>query len=167
MKTMKKRFTVVLLLYAISAVTPVLIPFSMNSKGSLNPVGYLAGAMFWIGLAGGSIGYYLIIRKAKSEILNNISKRSRPSALYFFSNRPAMATDIVLIISVIGTIYCAVNVTVNQIVAAIFLLLMLTGIYAHFLLNGNVYQYIWSTKDEKSQNEQQEQLKSGRNEKNE
>ena len=47
-----------------------------------------------------------------------------------------------LSIGLIGTIYCIVNVTVNQIVAVAFLLLALAGIYAHFLLNGmstNIY----------------------------
>ena len=105
------------------------------------------GGWFWLGLIAGIAGYILLYLRYK-KMQTEETKRRRPSPLCFFSNRPAQVMDAVLIIGLIGTIYCIVNVTVNQIVAVVFLLLALTGIYAHFLLNGNVYQYIRNYKPE-------------------
>lgn len=167
MKMIKQGFVGVLAAFAVSAVTPALIPFSRDGDGNLNVVGYLAGVMFWMGLLVGCIGYYLLVREAKKGEFGGAEKRKWPSAAYFFSNRPALVTDIVLIAALAGTIYCAVNVTVNQIVAVGFLLLALAGIYAHFLLNGNVYQYIWNTREQHRQDDKEQQLEHGRNEENE
>lgn len=147
MNLMRKRFAGVLAAFAISALSPVLIPFALDGDGNLNGAGYAAGGMFWLGLIAGIAGYILLYLRYK-KMQTEETKRRRPSPLCFFSNRPAQVMDAVLIIGLIGTIYCIVNVTVNQIVAVVFLLLALTGIYAHFLLNGNVYQYIRNYKPE-------------------
>ena len=48
-----------------------------------------------------------------------------------------------MIIGVIGTIYCAVNITVSQAAAVLFLVFALAGIYSHFLLNGKLFLYTW------------------------
>ncbi len=141
MSLMKKGFAGVLAAFAVSALSPVLIPFALDSDGSLNGAGYAAGVMFWAGLLAGIAGYILLYLKYKK--VERVKRQRRlPSPLCFFSNRPAQVMDVVLIIGLIGTIYCIVNVTVNQMLAVVFLLLALAGIYAHFLLNGNVYQYI-------------------------
>lgn len=141
MNLMKKGFVGVMAAFAVSALSPVLIPFALDRDGNLNGVGYAAGALFWLGLIAGTAGYVLLYLQYKKKRTEK-NKRKLPSPLCFFSNRPAQIMDAVLIIGLIGTIYCIVNVTANQIVAVVFLLLTLAGIYAHFLLNGNVYQYI-------------------------
>ena len=158
MGVMKKGFLGVMAAFAISAVTPILIPFALDSNGNLNSLGYAAGVMFWAGLALGCAGYALLYRKERGKITEEIEKRKLPSALCFFSNRPAKVTDGIMIAAIIGTIFCAVNVTVNQIAAAVFLLLALAGVYAHFLLNGKMYQYIWNSKP----NDKNEQLNEGK-----
>lgn len=141
MNLMKKGFAGVLAAFFVSALSPVLIPFALDRDGNLNGVGYAAGVMFWLGLIVGIAGYILLYHQYKKKLTEKI-KRKLPSPLCFFSNRPAQIMDAVLIIGLIGTIYCSVNVTADQILAVTFLLLTLTGIYAHFLLNGNVYRYI-------------------------
>lgn len=146
MKLIRKGFIGVLAAFMVSAVTPLLIPFALDGDGNLNGAGYAAGVMFWAGLIAGCAGYALLYRKEKEKIETGAEKRNRPSALYFFSNLPAKAADGIMIVGVIGTVICAVNVTVNQTVAVIFLLLMLAGIYAHFLFNGKLYSYIWNCK---------------------
>lgn len=146
----RQKFLLVISAFCISVVTPVLIPFSIDKNGNLNTVGYVAGAMFWGGLLLGIAAYILLWRKAKEQIQEYAIGRKLPPGLRFFSNPPAMAADILLIMGAAGTAYCAVNITVNQIMAAIFLLLLLAGFYAHFLLNGNVYYYIWNCKNKKT-----------------
>lgn len=133
--------------FAVSALSPMLIPFALDGDGNLNGAGYAAGAMFWLGLITGITGYILLYLKYRKRGTEK-AKRRLPSPLCFFSNRPAQVMDVVLIVGLIGTIYCTVNVTVNQILAVVFLLLALAGIYAHFLLNGDVYQYIRNYKPE-------------------
>lgn len=144
---MKKGFAGVMAAFAVSALSPMLIPFALNGDGNLNGAGYAAGAMFWLGLITGIAGYILLYLKYRKRGTKK-AKRRLPSPLCFFSNRPAQVMDVVLIVGLIGTIYCTVNVTVNQILAVVFLLLALAGIYAHFLLNGDVYQYIRNYKPE-------------------
>lgn len=120
----------------------------------MNAVGYAAGGMFWAGLIAGVAAYILLCRTEKEQIQETAPEDKRPSGLRFFSNPPAKVMDAVLVVGIVGTIYCVVNITVNQMVAAVFLLLMLAGIYAHFLLNGKVYQYIWNYTNDKKTSEE-------------
>lgn len=143
MKTAIKGFIGVLAAFAISALSPVLIPFALDNEGNLNAAGYAAGVMFWAGILAGTVGYILIRRMENQKIKAEIQKRKLPSALNFFSNFPAAVMDIIMIIGVIGTIYCAVNITVSQAVAVLFLVFALAGIYSHFLLNGKLFLYTW------------------------
>lgn len=131
--------------FAVSALSPVLIPFAIDKNGNLNSAGYAAGVMFWLGLAAGIAGYILIYLRYK-KLRSGKKRKKIPMPLRFFSNRPAQIMDGILILGIIGVIYCIVNATVNQIVAVVFLLMALTGLYSHFLFNGNVYQYIWNHK---------------------
>lgn len=156
MSFIKKGFVGVLAAFAVSALSPALIPFALDGNGNLNGIGYAAGVMFWAGLFTGIAGYiFLYLRYKKIE--TEKTERRFPSPLCFFSNRPAQIMDIVLIVGLIGTVYCGMTITVDQIVAVFFLLLALAGIYAHFLLNGNVYQYIRNYKPE----EEKVQLEKG------
>ena len=156
MNVLKKGFAGVMAAFAISALSPVLIPFAFDKNENLNGIGYAAGAMFWMGLAAGIAGYimiYLRYKKIRPEEKNN---KQIPIPLRFFSNRPAKVMDGILIVGLAGMIYCIVDVTVNQGIAIVFLLMVLTGVYAHFLLNGDVYQYIWNYKSEKKKIQSEE-----------
>lgn len=148
MSVMKKGFAGVLAAFAVSALSPALIPFALGSNGELSGAGYTAGIMFWAGLVAGIVSYILLHQQYK-KVKSFEIKHKLPAPFRFFSNRTAQVTDSVLVIGLIGTIYCIVNVTVNQIVASAFLMLTLMGLYAHFLFNGNVYLYIWNYKSKK------------------
>lgn len=159
MGSIKKGFAGAMAAFLISAVSPLLIPFAVDSDGKLDTAGYAAGVMFWAGLVIGSIVYLSVSRKLKSEIREKPDGKKRlPSALCFFSNSPAAIMDIVLIVGLAGSVYITVNVIVNEVVAAGCLLLALAGIYGHFLFNGKVYQYIWNRRPEYKK----EQLKEGK-----
>jgi len=100
--------------------------------------------MFWSGMLLGTAGYILLSKKADISEKEKEGGRNIPGVLRFFSNPPAKVMDGILLVSLAGSIYCMVNVTVNQTVALIFLLFLIIGIYAHCLLNGKVYRHIWS-----------------------
>lgn len=142
-KQIKKWFLLVMLAFAVSSASVILVPFSIGKDGNLNAAGYVSGAMFWAGLLLGIGGYVLLSKKA--DIRTEDAKEKKiPNLLRFFSNPPAKVMDGILIIGLAGTAYCAINITVTQILAVLFLVFTVAGIYAHILLNGKIYRYIWT-----------------------
>lgn len=144
----KKWFSLVMLAFAVSSVSVILVPFAVGKDGNLNSLGYAAGIMFWAGLLLGIAGYILLNKKANIQGKENTEKEDTekkkiPDVLRFFSNPPAKVMDGILIIGIIGTIYCGIHAEVNQIIAVVFLLFLVLGIYAHVLLNGKIYRCIW------------------------
>lgn len=157
----KKSFLITTLLFMASAASVLLVPFAIGKDGNLNTVGYIAGGLFWVGLISGIVAYRVLIKKANIGVKMQEKKAGR---IRFFGNPPAKVTDGIMIVALIGSIYCAVNIAVNQVIAVIFLLLFIIGLYAHFLLNGSVYQHIWDhaakrTAKNKSKAEEQEDEK--------
>lgn len=139
----RRNFLFILLAFLISSSTVILIPFSMGNDGNLNGLGYVAGILFWVGMIAGTLGYIRLYRSQRNIIIEENNGKKIPGAFRFFSNPPAMIMDVVLIISIVGTAYFTMNVTVSQAGSVIFLLLAVVSVYAHLLLNGRVYQYIW------------------------
>lgn len=140
---MKKWFLLVMLAFAVSSSSVLLVPFAVGEDGSLNTVGYVSGILFWGGLLAGIGGYILINKKTDFQRTEDMEEKNVPDILKFFSNPPAKIMDVILIIGIMGTIYCAANTAVSEIIATIFLLFLLVGIYSHILLNGKIYQSIW------------------------
>jgi len=70
-------------------------------------------------------------------------------------------------VSIAATIYCALHIEVNDFLAITALVFALAGVYAHFLFNGNVYFYIWNSRNrqrkrqtkERQNKEEQEGMK--------
>lgn len=138
----KYQFLFTVLVFAVSALSPVLIPFAIGEDGNLNGMGFAAGMLFWAGILLGCICYFLIFQKEKKQIKEVFSEKKTIPGLRFFSNPLGIAADTMLIVGIIGTVYCANNTQVNDMVAVLFLVMMLIGIYTHFLFNGTLYQYI-------------------------
>ena len=165
-RTVKKGFLGVMGLFFLSALTPALIPFAVDKNGDLTQIGYAAGALFWLGLLLGIVAYLFLARKAK-PLTEQAGKRKLPSVICFFSNTPAIAADAVMIVSIAATIYCALHIEVNDFLAITALVFALAGVYAHFLFNGNVYFYIWNSRNrqrkrqtkERQNKEEQEGMK--------
>lgn len=139
-KQMKKRFLLVMLAFTISALSVLLVPFAVGEDGNLNTLGYIAGGMFWAGLLLGIVGYILLCKKAD---IPDRGEKKIPGIFRFFSNPPAKVIDVIFIAGIIGTAYYMRDVNMNQIVEEIFLLCLIAGGYAHILLNGKIYRYIW------------------------
>lgn len=145
MMTIKKGFLGVMLAFFISSLSVILVPFSSNKNGELNTAGYVSGVLFWLGLLAGCVIYFYLLYKNKAMIQEMIEHPKRPAVINFFSNKPGTISDIVLIISLAISIYCAVKITVNSVIVLIFLFLLLVSIYGHFLFNGKIYRYICNT----------------------
>lgn len=140
-KKMMTLFRIDVLLFAISGIVPLLAPFSVNKNGDLTIVGYVSGIMFWLGLLSG-IGVYIYLSRRCDEQLKNVKKsllNNKYGKIQFMSNQQAKIADLMLLIGTIGTIICYIWIQIPQFIAAIMLLLLLMGIYGHFLFNGLVF----------------------------
>ena len=99
MRDKKKAFAIVYIQFLISAVSVWMVLGAFDAEGKLNTLGYTAGVLFWLGILGGVVSYIIFFRKAYKG----------PNVLKFFSNKPAMAADVVLIISLAATIFLAIH----------------------------------------------------------
>ena len=142
---LKISFIITVLLYCISAATPILVPFAMDVNGDMNIWGYVAGGMFWAGLLLGSILYVVLMFITKPKRRGR-RKKGIPSQLRFFGSTVSKITDSVFVVGLCGTIYGYVSRTDKQAIVVIFLVLLLSGFYMHFLVNGKVYQHISNSK---------------------
>lgn len=104
----------------------------------------------------------------KGEASDRTGRKTETSVSdLLFSNTPAIAADAVMIVSIAATIYCALHIEVNDFLAITALVFALAGVYAHFLFNGNVYFYIWNSRNrqrkrqtkERQNKEEQEGMK--------
>lgn len=129
---MKRKFLIISAAFFLSAASLWLVLAAFDQEGNMNMIGYAAGAVFWLGLLGGTAGYILCFRKAYP----------RPNVWKFFSNKPAVAADVILIVSAAVTIYGACRVETNEMVILTAVFLLLLGLYFHFLLNGKVFAEI-------------------------
>lgn len=86
---MKQRFLLAAAAFFLSAASVWFVPAAFDETGSMNGLAYAAGALFWVGLLGGTAVYVLSFRK----------KYKRPNVLKFFSNGAALVSDGVLFIS--------------------------------------------------------------------
>ena len=116
---MKKKFLLISVSFFLSAASLWMVLGAFDQEGSMNALGYAAGAIFWLGLFVGIAGYIFCFRKA-----------------------PAKVTDGILIVSAAVTIYGACRVETNELVILTAVFLLVLSLYFHFLLNGKVFTEI-------------------------
>lgn len=142
MKNIKLLFGLTAGFFFISAVSVLLTPFSVNENGSLETIGYVSGVLFWAGLILGIAAYLMLIREYKKmAVAEEVPKRK--IYCYVGNNPVAAAADILFAVSLIVTIYAAVNIRFHQTAALVFLFLLVVSFYAHFLFNGKVFRYLY------------------------
>lgn len=128
--------------YFISAASIWLIPISDSTVESTGAVSYIPGILFWIGLVLGVLFWALAYGKCRLlEGYKRIRGKSRPGFITFFSNKPAIAADVLFILSLILTGVSAF-VRMNFILSLCSLFVLLFTFHLHYLLNGRVYKYI-------------------------
>ena len=64
--------------FAVSALSPVLIPFALDGDGNLNGAGYAAGGMFWLGMIVGIAGYILLYLQYKKKRTEKTKRKLPP-----------------------------------------------------------------------------------------
>lgn len=140
---MRQYFLLVLGSFVLSAVSVLLLPFSTTETAKLTTIGYISGALFWIGMLVGITGYIVLYRKNKEIFSQEEKKGGLPSVLCFFNSELKKIVDGVFLVAAAGTVYCAVNIQVNQILAVILIFLLILSIYLHCLFSGMIFENIY------------------------
>lgn len=141
--------------YALVTVSVLLLPLSAVGNETVARVfSCLVGILFWLGILSGTVLYVKLYRKItpvrKTEKHENQQGKKIPEWFRFFQNRYGCAADVLLTIGIAGTILSVVlgdNVPWMQ---WIFMVLLLTAVWMHFLLNGKTFEYLFGlTKNRK------------------
>ena len=154
-------------LFLLSALTPALIPFAVDKNGRSYTDRICGGGVVLARSSARDRSIFVFWSRKAKPLTEQAGKRKLPSVICFFSNTPAIAADAVMIVSIAATIYCALHIEVNDFLAITALVFALAGVYAHFLFNGNVYFYIWNSRNrqrkrqtkERQNKEEQEGMK--------
>ena len=126
----------------ISAVSIWLILVSESATEAAGTVSYVSGILFWAGLAAGIFFWVMAFRKCRqTEEYKKIQTSSRPGFISFFTDKAAMAADVLLAISLVITVL-SVFIRMNYILSLGSLFVLLFTFHLHYLLNGRVYKYL-------------------------
>lgn len=142
-REIEKRFCISVVCSAPTLISLLLLPLSeIGEDQTQKIIGIFVGILFWVGILLAAGSYFQLYRTYKEHLKESVRKVKIPSFLHFFSNPIAIAVDSVLILSFIGTIYCTLTVNASEVLDFISLVLCVTSLYLHFLVNGRIFQYI-------------------------
>ncbi|MBR2100731.1 MAG: hypothetical protein IJ927_05390 [Eubacterium sp.] len=146
---MENRKSLNILLYAtffayfIMSVDFLLMPIGIsNPVKNYRALDIITGLIFWIGLIAGITLFVLYSKKCKKlfeqSSLNTASKK-RIGLISFFSNRAAMISDIVCILSLILFAVLMIFTKRTAYICYIVLAILVFSFVCHCILNGRAY----------------------------
>lgn len=137
----KKTFLLAAVCMMISSLSVLGMPFvDFESGGAAQLAGYAMGLVFWLFLAAGFVFYRLTYKTLGKSV--RISDKERPAILKFFSNRPAIAADVLLIVSIVWNVFSAAGMIKMQLLNAVFASLIFIAFHMHYMLNGKAFEYM-------------------------
>lgn len=137
-----------LVLSSTIALYAPLVDFAED--GPKKTLGYLSGAVFWLGLVGGLALYSWLSRKLRSNNCFESMNSKHVGMIQFFSNTEAIITDITFGVALIVNIVLIVMNSTHMWVEAIAAFLLLVSFHGHYVFNGKTYQYIFKQEGGKS-----------------
>lgn len=139
----KKMLYLYMAFLAVLSISVFLMPIGIEIADRTRILTYLSGVMFWVSLFGTiSIALFITYKRKKSkEFADDDSGRKRLGVIHFFQNRPAIISDVLLFVSLIGFIITRV-LSETTIFPFVFLSLFIFSFGMHCMLNGSNYNYI-------------------------
>lgn len=139
--SVKKAFLLSAACMVISSLSVLGMPFAdFESDGASKIAGYGMGIVFWLFLIAGLMLYRITYKALGNSVRS--AHRGRPAMLKFFSNRPAAAADIALIVSGIWNIFSVVGMIKTELLNAIFASVIFIAFHLHYMFNGTAFEYI-------------------------
>lgn len=134
--------------YAMVTLSVLILPLSgTGNQAAAQVFGYLVGILFWLGILFGTIFYIKLSRQMKPIITKRNSKKKQtkkiPAGLRFFHNKYGRAADICLIVGLIGSAAAIVLEKQAIWIQWVFMVLLVTAVWMHFLLNGITFEYLF------------------------
>lgn len=136
--------------YALVTVSVLILPLSsVRNETAAGIFGYLVGILFWLGIFWGTALYLRLCR----QFTSNRKSRGRnrkvdrfPPVFHFFRNRYARAADILLFVGIAGSVASAVAGQKILWLQWFFMVVTVTAVWLHCLLNGAVFEYLFIRK---------------------
>ena len=129
-------------LFFINAATFLIMPLmpSLGDAGNRASV-VIIGLVFWLSLIGAIVLVVLGAAAMRREYSNAdpTGKRTLPGVFAFFSNKFAVAADVVLIISAICMLILILLKKTNVYLAFVVLFVLILSFYSHCMLNGRIF----------------------------
>lgn len=153
---MKKRkcrqiMYVIMFCLVLSSTIALYAPLvDFTEDGPKKTLGYVSGAVFWLGLVGGLSLHGWLSRKLRTKNCFESIRPKHVGMIRFFSNTEAIITDITFVIALIVNIVFIVTNTSHMWVEAIAAFLLLVSFHGHYVFNGKTYQYIFKQEGGKS-----------------
>lgn len=131
-------------LFLSSSIGLFLSQFIIKSSGQTNRlIAVISGTLFWIGLI-----LAIIFSLYLNKITINKNNDNKIVLIKFFSNKPAIVFDVLLIVSFIAFVICMIVNRMSNIAIIIFCILIFS-LEMHCVFNGKNYKYIISKLEEK------------------
>ncbi len=146
--------------FLLSAAALAYIPFLKVDLQGLEKKSIAVGALFWIGIVCGIVLLVLTVRCRKNiEGVLRTHKRStltkaRPGVISFFQNPPAIAADVLMVLSAIALVLVLVFKVRQEWAVIASLEGLFLSFVLHCILNGINYKYIKAYKKYISTKEQ-------------
>lgn len=128
----------------LSSASVFLLPWAVDQEQKLTTLGYLAGIVFWCGIAAG-IGFWTLtfIRCRRQEDYLTVQRAQKAGMISFFKGKGAAAADLLFLLSFIITAVDTFAVKLPYILSLISLFVFLFSFHLHYLLNGKLYRYLF------------------------
>lgn len=131
-------------LFLSSSIGLFLSQFIIKSSGQTNRlIAVISGTLFWIGLI-----LAIIFSLYLNKITINKNNDNKIALIKFFSNKPAIVFDVLLIVSFIAFVICMIVNRMSNIAITIFCIFIFS-LEMHCVFNGKNYKYIISKLEEK------------------
>ena len=116
----------------------------MRSESSGGVTVMALGVFFWLTLIGGYVLLSIANRRRKRFIVKkmdgDLSMSQRTGLLSFFRNKYGTASDVVLLLSVIGLLVLGATKATDGFLVYVLLSLLAVSFHMHCLFNGRVYK---------------------------
>ncbi len=136
---MKLNLIISVILMFISSFSLIIIPFSdFNGITIQKVLAYVIGAVFWLFLVAAWTIQIILSKQIKSD-----SKKF--GLISFFSNKIAIAADIIALISLVATILMTIisgEVVIPEIVSYLIISVFFFSLQMHCVCNGKIFKHI-------------------------
>ena len=129
--------------FFVCALSALLLPLSVAAGRQLSVIGLLVGILFWVGLLGGIVLFFMSWLKVKSDRgYLTLKTESRWGLISFFRSGPAATADVLCIVMIIATVVGNLLPVFPYVLNAVIIFILIFTFCLHCILNGRVFRYL-------------------------